>query len=116
MSARELRAVVMLVVLGVAVAAFAFVAREGRAAAPAPPAPPPSHRHANHLPAGSGQQLAEGACLICHSAMLVTQQRKDSAGWEKTVHQMELWGAPVPAGAHDSLVTYLRARFGAAKK
>ena len=113
MSARELRAVVMLVALGGAVAAFPFVAREGRAA---PPAPPPSHRHANHLPAGTGQQLAEGACLICHSAMLVTQQRKDSAGWEKTVHQMELWGAPVPAGAHDSLVTYLRARFGAAKK
>jgi cytochrome c5 len=109
MSARELRAVVMLVALGGAVAAFAFAAREGRAAAPAPP---PSHRHANHLPAGSGQQLAEGACLICHSAMLVTQQHKDSAGWEKTVRQMETWGAPVPAAAHDSVVTYLLRRFG----
>jgi cytochrome c5 len=116
MSARELRAVALLGALACALVAFAFVAREGRAAAPAGAASPPSHRHANHLPVGPGQQLAEGACLICHSAMLVTQQRKDSAGWEKTVHQMELWGAPVPVGAHDSLVTYLRARFGAAKK
>jgi len=115
MWARELRAVALVLALGVAIGAFAFVAREGVAAAP-PPASPASHRHANHLPAGSGQALAENACLICHSAMLVTQQRKDSAGWEKTVHQMELWGAPVSAGAHDSLVTYLRARFGPAKQ
>ena len=115
MWAREWRAVTLVLALAVAIGAFAFVAREGRAAAP-PPTSPASHRHANHLPAGAGQQLAEGACLICHSAMLVTQQQKDSAGWEKTVHQMEAWGAPVPASAHDSLVTYLRARFGPAKK
>jgi len=116
MSAREVRAPLVLVALAVMSIAFALVARNGRAAAPAPPASPPSHRHANHLPPGPGQTIAEGACLVCHSAMLVTQQKKDSAGWEKTVHQMELWGAPVPATAHDSLVTYLRARFGPAKK
>jgi hypothetical protein len=45
--------------------------------------------------------------------MLVTQQAKDSLGWEKTLALMEKWGAPVAAGEHDSLRTYLLARFGA---
>ena len=116
MSPREWRAAALVLGLVAAVFASAFVARAGGAAAVAAPPPATSHRHANHLPEGPGRALAEGACLICHSAMLVTQQKKDSVGWEKTVHQMELWGAPVPASAHDSLVTYLRARFGPAKQ
>ena len=98
---RMLRAVALLLALG----AVSFAAA----------APPVSHRHANHFPPGPGSALAERSCLICHSAMLVSQQHKDAAGWEKTVHQMELWGAPVPAAAHDSLIAYLVARFGAVR-
>ena len=64
------------------------------------------------LPAGEGRALAEQACLICHSEMLVAQQAKDSTGWEKTVTQMEKWGAPVTAAQHDTLARYLRAHFG----
>ena len=44
--------------------------------------------------------------------MLITQQHKDSTGWEKTVALMQKWGAPVGATAHDSLITYLRTHFG----
>jgi hypothetical protein len=44
--------------------------------------------------------------------MLVTQQHKDSTGWEKTIHQMELWSAPVPAADRDTLFAYLLQHFG----
>ena len=51
--------------------------------------------------------------MLCHSTMLITQQHKDSTGWEKTVHQMEAWGAPIDTTDHATLVRYLRANFGA---
>jgi len=65
------------------------------------------------LPEGPGQGIAQRGCLICHSAMLITQQHKDSTGWEKTVSLMEKWGAPVSPAERETLMTYLRARFGA---
>ena len=67
---------------------------------------------AARLPVGPGRDLARQNCLICHSAMLITQQHKDSTGWEKTVGLMQKWGAPVRATAHDTLITYLRTHFG----
>lgn len=82
----------------------------------------PHHAHASspnghapypdHFPAGPGDDIAARSCVICHSAMLVTQQAKDSLGWEKTLSLMEKWGAPVAPGEHDSLRTYLLTRFG----
>ena len=44
--------------------------------------------------------------------MLVTQQTKDSTGWEKTLAQMEQWGAPMTPAEHDTLRRYLLAHFG----
>ncbi len=102
---------VRLAAAAVVVLAAALVLGAAPAAKRAPAGP-----HAIHYPAGAGRAIAERACLACHSTMLVTQQHKDRAGWEKTVHQMELWGAPVPAAAHDSLVGYLAERFGPAKR
>lgn len=64
------------------------------------------------FPAGPGQSIATRSCLVCHSAMLITQQHKDSTAWEKTVHQMEAWGVKTTPAEHDSLVGYLRASFG----
>lgn len=63
-------------------------------------------------PDGPGRAIAERSCLVCHSAMLVTQQAKDSTGWEKTLATMEKWGAPVTPAEHDTLRTYLLAAFG----
>jgi hypothetical protein len=70
-------------------------------------------RYPDHFPSGPGEDIAARSCVICHSAMLVTQQAKDSLGWEKTLSLMEKWGAPVAAAEHDSLRTYLLTRFGA---
>lgn len=64
------------------------------------------------LPSGPGKAIGERACLFCHSAMLVTQQAKDSTGWEKTLAQMEQWGAPMTPAEHDTLRAYLLAHFG----
>jgi sulfite oxidase len=70
-----------------------------------------THLYPATLPKGDGRALATTACLVCHTAQLVNQQAKDSTAWEKTVTQMEKWGAPVPPAQHSLLVRYLvRAR------
>jgi hypothetical protein len=71
---------------------------------------------ARRFPDGAGRVIAERSCLACHSAMLTTQQRKDSLGWNKTVSQMESWSAPLPAETRDTLLLYLREHFGANAK
>ena len=68
------------------------------------------------FPDGPGRAVAQRSCLICHSAMLITQQHKDSTGWEKTVHQMEAWGVKVTPPERDSLMLYLRSSFGPREK
>ena len=82
------------------------VARPAPARARGVMEPPPAS-----LPDGPGREIAERACMICHSAMLITQQHKDSTGWEKTVSLMEKWGAPVEPAARESLMAYLRTSF-----
>jgi cytochrome c5 len=68
--------------------------------------------YAADFPEGPGRAIAERACLFCHSAMLVTQQAKDSAGWERSIVQMEKWGTPLTPTEHDTLRGYLLASFG----
>jgi cytochrome c5 len=64
------------------------------------------------LAAGAGQEVAARHCLMCHSAMLITQQAKDSTGWEKTLAQMEKWSAPLEPGEHRTLQSYLLRHYG----
>jgi len=70
-------------------------------------APKPTAVYRPRLPAGSQRELAEQKCLMCHSAQLIAQQHKDAAGWEKTIAQMEKWGALLTPAEHDSLKSYL---------
>jgi cytochrome c5 len=64
------------------------------------------------LTAGAGEELAARHCLMCHSAMLITQQAKDSTGWEKTIAQMEKWSAPLEPVEHQTLQSYLTRHYG----
>ena len=64
------------------------------------------------FPDGDGKALAERYCQICHAPTLVTQQAKDSTGWEKTLAQMEKWGIQPTPAEHDSLRGYLVSHFG----
>jgi len=72
--------------------------------------------YSTDLPDGAGRAVIESGCLICHSAMLITQQHKDSTAWEKSVRQMEAWGAPVPPAEHAPLIGYLTEHFGPRKE
>lgn len=67
------------------------------------------------LPEGAGREIGARACLMCHSASMITQQHKDSTAWGKTLNQMILWGAPVEGLERDTLRDYLTARFGPRK-
>jgi len=74
--------------------------------------PPRRIPYAAQLPPGEGHDLADRSCRTCHSAMLITQQAKDSTGWEKTISQMEKWGVQLTAAEHDTLRWYLVGNFG----
>jgi cytochrome c5 len=65
------------------------------------------------LPAGTGHDLVVGKCLVCHAAAMITQQHKDTTGWNKTVTQMIAWGAPVAKEQQVPLVAYLAEHFPA---
>ena len=67
------------------------------------------------FPAGDGQAIANRSCRTCHSPMLVTQQAKDSTGWEKTLGQMEKWGVKLTPAEHDTLRGYLLGHYGPRK-
>lgn len=90
--------------------------------ASAPPGPPASLERVvaeqeraslSALPPGPGRVLVEGNCVICHGATLIQQQRKDSAGWAKTLKQMRLWGAPLAEQEQAALIAYLTKHYGA---
>lgn len=67
------------------------------------------------LPPGPMQQKATTACLECHEARIIVQQRLSKAVWTKEVDKMIRWGAVVEANDHDSLVDYLSANFSPEK-
>ncbi len=64
------------------------------------------------LPDGPAKTLVTERCLLCHSAGLITQQRKDAAAWERTVTQMRTWGSPIQEDEQKPLVAYLLEHFG----
>ena len=66
---------------------------------------------AEDLPAGAMQAKATTACLECHEARIILQQRLSKAAWSKEVDKMVKWGAVVDAKDHDALIDYLSANF-----
>jgi hypothetical protein len=67
---------------------------------------------ADELPAGAMQQTAKTACLECHGAAIILQQRLSKPAWAKEVDKMMKWGAVVDSKNHDALVDYMSANFG----
>ncbi len=63
------------------------------------------------LPAGPMQAKATTACLECHEARIVLQQRLSKAAWTKEVDKMVKWGAVVDAADRDALIDYLSTNF-----
>jgi len=65
------------------------------------------------LPAGAMRQKATAACLECHEARIILQQRLGKAAWTKEVDKMVSWGAVVDGKDRDALIDYLSTNFGA---
>ncbi len=64
------------------------------------------------LPAGAAKEKAEAACLTCHEARIIVQQRLTKAAWTKEVDKMTKWGAEVDPKDRDALIDYLSTNFG----
>jgi hypothetical protein len=64
------------------------------------------------LPSGAAKEKAAAACLTCHEARIIVQQRLSSAAWAKEVDKMTKWGAEVDPKDRDALIEYLSANFG----
>src|SRR5579863_8967998 len=63
------------------------------------------------LPAGPMQAKATTACLECHEARIILQQRLSKAAWTKEVDKMTKWGAIVDPADRDALIDYLSSNF-----
>jgi hypothetical protein len=66
----------------------------------------------NPLPAGEHMPLVLGACIPCHSAEMVAQQRLDRATWEAIVDRMISYGAPITRETKPLILEYLATRLG----
>ena len=64
------------------------------------------------LPAGPAKEKAEAACLTCHEARIIVQQRLGKTAWTKEMDKMIKWGAEVDPKDHDALIDYFSANFG----
>jgi hypothetical protein len=66
---------------------------------------------AEDLPPGAMQAKATTACLECHEARIILQQRLTNAAWTKEVDKMVKWGAVVDGNDRDALIDYLSTNF-----
>ena len=66
---------------------------------------------------GPGVEIAQGQCLICHSADYISiQPTLPRAFWKAAVEKMQAkYGAPIPADQIPPLVDYLAKTYGAEK-
>jgi cytochrome c5 len=70
------------------------------------PRPMESHPHA-----AEGEAVFKRACLSCHDADIVEQQRLTRTGWLRSVDKMIRWGAQVPDPVKDPLLDYLASKY-----
>ncbi len=63
------------------------------------------------LPAGEMQARARTACLECHEARIILQQRLNKGAWTREVDKMIKWGALVDPKDRDSLIDYFSVNF-----
>ena len=68
---------------------------------------------ADTLPPDPGRDMVAKACAQCHSADVVSAQRKTRADWADTVTQMVASGAQVSDADFDKVVSYLAVSFPA---
>lgn len=60
----------------------------------------------------AGAATYKRACLACHEADIIEQQKLTPTGWTRSVEKMMRWGAAVSEADKQPLVDYLASRFG----
>jgi hypothetical protein len=70
----------------------------------------------HELPKGDGRAQVDAACLPCHSADILVQQRLNEKQWTASVEKMVRWGAIVPDADKATMVLYLSKNFGPESK
>lgn len=65
----------------------------------------------SHAPAAPAEATYKRACLVCHDADIIEQQRMAKPGWTRSVDKMIRWGAAVSDADKDPLLDYLATRF-----
>jgi hypothetical protein len=68
------------------------------------------------LPDDSGKEQVEAACLPCHSADILVQQRLTDKQWAANVDKMIRWGAVVADADKPKIALYLSKNFGPENK
>ena len=63
------------------------------------------------LPPGPLQTKMNTACLECHDARIIVQQRLSKAAWTKEVDKMIRWGAVVDPADREAFIDYLSSNF-----
>jgi len=61
------------------------------------------------------QGKARTACMECHDARIILQQRLSKATWAKEIDKMTKWGAVVNSADRDALIEYLSVNFPSVK-
>lgn len=95
-----------------AVAAAAFLL--SGASAPTPPDEPLPvvGTQLGEFPEGPMKAVADQACLRCHSADMIRQQRLTEKQWTAELTKMAGWGAAVPEEQKAALIAYFVEHFG----
>jgi cytochrome c5 len=73
--------------------------------------PKPAASHATSASAEAGAATFKRACLTCHDADIISQQKLNKAGWTNSVNKMIRWGATVPEAEKEPLIDYLSAQY-----
>jgi len=63
------------------------------------------------LPPGPIQSKVQTACMECHDARIIVQQRLSKKAWTKEVDKMIKWGAVVDPKDRDAFIDYLSLNF-----
>jgi hypothetical protein len=100
--------------LGAVLAVAVFIGSSQKAPTPATAAGelPEPGTVLRPLPDGAGKEVADAACLNCHSGDMLRQQRLTEKQWQAAVTKMIGWGAAVPEDRRDALIAYLVKSFG----
>lgn len=64
------------------------------------------------LPDGSGKQLVETRCGLCHDLERVAAIKRKKQDWTPIVANMMAWGAPITTDEAKTITDYLAANFG----